>query len=53
MLAFHVTVVLPGAWWVLLGSVLAGVLMGMVRIAMHADRQTNAPRDPVALHCLR
>jgi hypothetical protein len=36
VLAFLVTMVVPGAWWVLLGSTLAGVLIGIVLIAMHA-----------------
>jgi hypothetical protein len=34
-LAGLVTLVVPGAWWALLASILAGVLLGLVLIAMH------------------
>jgi hypothetical protein len=36
VLGLHVTVVAPGAWWVLLASALAGVLIGVGLIAIHA-----------------
>jgi hypothetical protein len=36
LLAFHATVAVPGLWWVLLGSTLAGIGMGVVLIALHA-----------------
>jgi hypothetical protein len=39
VLAVLVSLVVPGAWWLLLGSTLAGVLVGAVLIAVHA----NAP----------
>jgi hypothetical protein len=41
VLAFHVTVVVPGAWWGLLASVLAGVLLGIALIAINA----RLPKD--------
>jgi hypothetical protein len=36
VLAFHITVVVPGVWWVLLGSALVGVVIGIVLITIHA-----------------
>ena len=51
VLAFLVTAVVPGAWWVLLGSTLAGVLMGIVLIAMHAKSPKAA--TTIQSHSLR
>jgi hypothetical protein len=45
VLAFHITAVAPGAWWVLLASALAGVLIGITLIAMHAKSPTGAARN--------
>jgi hypothetical protein len=42
VLALHVTVVAPGTWWVLLGSALAGVLIGIALITMHAKSPQGA-----------
>lgn len=39
VLAFLVTIVAPGIWWMLLISVCAGILMGFVLIAVHAKAQ--------------
>jgi hypothetical protein len=39
VLAFLVTIVAPGTWWMLLMSVCAGILMGIVLIAVHAKAQ--------------
>jgi hypothetical protein len=45
-LALLVTLVAPGAWTLLLLSVLAGVALGLVRVALRRrrDRQNVAPR---------
>lgn len=37
-LALLMTLVMPGAWWLLLGSVLAGIVLGVVMIATHRGR---------------
>jgi hypothetical protein len=42
VLAVHVTLVVPGAWWLLLGSTLGGVLMGGLLIAVHASSSAAA-----------
>jgi hypothetical protein len=42
-----VTVVVPGAWWVLLASILCGLLLGAALIAMHQrkmERNTESDR---------
>lgn len=35
VLALLVTFIMPGAWWVLLASILAGVVLGIAMIATH------------------
>jgi hypothetical protein len=37
-LALLMTLVMPAAWWLLLGSMLAGVVLGVVMIATHRSR---------------
>jgi hypothetical protein len=37
-LALVMTLVMPGAWWLLLGSMLAGIVLGVVLIAAHRSR---------------
>ena len=37
-LALMMTLVMPGAWWLLLGSIAAGVLLGVVLIATDRSR---------------
>jgi hypothetical protein len=44
-LAFHITAVAPGAWWILLASALAGVSIGITLIAMHSNSRTGATRN--------
>lgn len=34
-LSFLITLVVPGAWWVLLAAMVAGVLLGLLLIAVH------------------
>jgi hypothetical protein len=48
VLAAHVTVVVPGAWWVLLASTLAGVSIGIVLITVHA----KSPRAAASIQSL-
>ena len=38
-LALLMTLVLPAAWWLLLGSMLAGVVLGVAMIATHRSRR--------------
>jgi hypothetical protein len=46
-----VTVVVPGAWWLLLASVLAGVMLAIVTIAMRGGTSTPGPKSgPLSLH---
>jgi hypothetical protein len=49
VLALHVTVVAPGAWWMLLGSALAGVLMGIWLIARHAKSPEGATSESLSI----
>jgi hypothetical protein len=44
-LAFVLTMVMPGAWWVLLVSTLAGILLSIVIIAMHG----KPPQPPTTI----
>lgn len=37
-LALLMTLVMPAAWWLFLGSMLAGVVLGVVMIAAHRSR---------------
>ena len=48
VLAFHISLVVPDVWWVLLGSALAGVLIGIVLITMHA----NSPHAAATIESL-
>jgi hypothetical protein len=46
-----VTVVVPGAWWLLLASVIAGVMLGILTIAIRSGTSTpNAKSRPLSLH---
>jgi hypothetical protein len=49
VLALHVTVVAPGAWWMLLGSALAGVLIGIGLIARHAKSPEGATIESLSI----
>jgi hypothetical protein len=49
VLALHVTVVAPGAWWMLLGSALAGVLIGIGLIARHAKSPERATIESLSI----
>jgi hypothetical protein len=45
-----VTVVVPGVWWLLLASVLAGVMLGILTIAMRGGTSTPGPKSrPLSL----
>jgi hypothetical protein len=37
VLGFHISIVLPGAWWLVLGSTVAGICAGAVLVATHAS----------------
>lgn len=50
VLAFLLTVVMPGAWWVLVVSALAGVLLGIVIITMH--RKPPEPATTIRPHSI-
>lgn len=44
-LALLMTLVMPAAWWLLLGAMLAGVVLGVVLIACRSRPADEAPQD--------
>ena len=41
ILAAYLTLAVPGLWWVLLGSTLSGIALGLALIARHSKQQTS------------
>ena len=49
-LALLVTVVVPGAWWVLLASVVCGIALGVTLIGMHRCKMGSNDLSSLALN---
>jgi hypothetical protein len=48
-LALLLTVVMPGAWWVLLASILCGIVLGVGLIARHRSKMGSSVGSGLAL----
>lgn len=42
VLGFHISIVMPGAWWLVLGSTAAGICAGVILAARHAASPYDA-----------